>query len=90
MAQLLGLLLLSFFISAVLFVPFIDFLYKMHLNRSQEEKRVDFQNKATPIIAKLFANKGKKPIGGGGFGDCCHDRPFSLVIWPFANRNQTT
>ncbi len=65
MAQLLGLMLLSFFISAVLFVPFIDYLYKMHLHRSNEDKRVDAQNKATPIIAKLFANKGKKPIGGG-------------------------
>lgn len=65
MAQLLGLMLLSFFISAVLFVPFIDYLYKMHLHRSDETKRVDAHNKATPIIAKLFAGKDKRPIGGG-------------------------
>lgn len=58
-------LLLSFFISAVLFVPFIDFLYKLHLNRTNENKRVDTQNKATPITAKLLSHKHRKPIGGG-------------------------
>lgn len=65
MAQLLGLLLLSFFITAVLLVPFIDFLYKLHLRRADESKRLDSLNKATPIIAKLFANKGSRPIGAG-------------------------
>ncbi|MEK7565605.1 MAG: phospho-N-acetylmuramoyl-pentapeptide-transferase [Patescibacteria group bacterium] len=65
MAQILGLLLLSFFITAVLLVPFIDFLYKLRLNRTNENKRVDTLNKATPITAKLLAYKTKKPIGGG-------------------------
>jgi len=37
----------------------------MHLHRSDETKRVDAQNKATPIIAKLFAGKDRRPIGGG-------------------------
>ncbi len=65
MAQILGLLLLAFFVNSVLFVPFIDFLYKLKLNRTDENKRVDTLNKATPITAKLLAYKTKKPIGGG-------------------------
>lgn len=65
MAQLLGLLLLSFFITAVLLVPFIDFLYKLRLKRTDETKRVDTLNKATPITSKLLAYKGKRPIGAG-------------------------
>lgn len=65
MAQLLGMLLLSFFISTVLFVPFIDYLYKLKLGRTNEEKRVDTQNKTTSITAKLLAHKVPRPIGGG-------------------------
>lgn len=65
MAQLLGLLLLSFFISAVLFVPFIDYLYKLRMNRTDENKRLDTLNKITPITARLLSHKGKRPIGGG-------------------------
>lgn len=65
MASFLGMLLLSFFISAVLFVPFIDFLYKMRVNRTNENNRVDMQNKAATITAKLLAYKKRKPIGGG-------------------------
>lgn len=65
MASPLGLLLLSFFISAVLFVPFIDFLYKLKLNRTNEQNRVDTQNQAASITARLLAYKKKKPIGGG-------------------------
>lgn len=65
MAQLLGLLILSFFITAVLLVPFIDFLYKLRLKRTDENKRVDTLNRLTPITAKLLAHKTKKPIGAG-------------------------
>lgn len=60
-----GLLLLSFFISAVLFVPFIDFLYKNRFHRTNENNRVDTQNKFTPITAKLLSEKKRVPIGGG-------------------------
>ncbi len=65
MAQLLGLLLLSFFITAVLLVPFIDFLYKLKLKRTNEKKRVDTLDKAAPITARLLGNKPKVPIGAG-------------------------
>lgn len=65
MSQLLGLLLLSFFITSVLLVPFIDFLYKIHLKRVDEINRVDTQNKAATITSKLLAYKKPRPIGGG-------------------------
>ena len=65
MASLLGLLLLSFFISAVLFVPFIDFIYKLNIHRHNENNRVDTQDKVATITAKLLSYKQPKPIGGG-------------------------
>ncbi len=65
MAQLLGLLLLSFFITAVLLVPFIDFLYKLHLKRTDETKRLDTLNQAASITSKLLGNKKARPIGAG-------------------------
>lgn len=65
MAQILGLLLLSFFFTSVLLVPLIDFLYKLHLKRTDETRRVDTLDKATTITAKLLAHKRKVPIGAG-------------------------
>lgn len=65
MPQLLGLLLLSFFITAVLLVPLIDFLYKLKLRKTDEKKRVDTFEKAAPVTAKLLGNKPKIPIGAG-------------------------
>lgn len=65
MSQLLGILLLSFFITAVLLVPFIDFLYKLKLAKTDESKRVDTSNKLATITAKLLGSKPKVPIGGG-------------------------
>ncbi len=65
MPQLLGLLLLSFFITAVLLVPAIDFLYKLKMKKTDETKRVDTFDKKASITAKLLGNKPKVPIGGG-------------------------
>lgn len=65
MSQLLGLVLLSFFITAVLLVPFIDFLYKIHLKKTNEKKRRDTLNQAAPITARLLGGKAKRPIGAG-------------------------
>lgn len=65
MAQVLGLVLLSFFITAVLLVPFIDFLYRMHLKRTNEKIRRDTLEKATPITARLLSYKRRRPIGAG-------------------------
>ena len=64
MAQLLGLILLSTFITAILLVPFIDFLYKVKLRR-QQQKTVDIFNQPTPIFDKFNAWKAGTPFGGG-------------------------
>lgn len=56
---------LSFFITAVLLVPFIDFLYKLHLKRTNEKRRLDTLNKVASITSKLLAHKKPRPIGAG-------------------------
>lgn len=64
MAQLLGLSLLSLFITSLLIIPFIDFLYKIKLRR-QNQKTVDIFNKPTPFFDKFNGWKVGTPFGGG-------------------------
>ena len=64
MAQLLGLLLLSFLLTSILLVPFIDFLYKIKLRRQNQVTRDAFEKK-TPIFDKLHRWKVGTPVGGG-------------------------
>jgi phospho-N-acetylmuramoyl-pentapeptide-transferase len=56
----LGLILFSFFISSILVVPFIDFLYKVKLTR-----RVEGVGKNKTLFDKLHDTKAGTPIGGG-------------------------
>jgi phospho-N-acetylmuramoyl-pentapeptide-transferase len=64
MERLLGLTILSFFISAILHVPFIDFLYKIKLRRQHQITKDPFDN-----VAKTFDKynqwKVGTPFGGG-------------------------
>ncbi len=62
--QLLGLIILSTFITGLLLVPFIDFLYKMKFQR-QKQKTRDVFNRHTPIFDKFHAWKAGTPFGGG-------------------------
>lgn len=64
MAQLLGLTLLSFFITGILIIPFIDFLYKLKLKR-YKQKTIDMFNQPTPTFDKFNNWKVGTPIGGG-------------------------
>jgi len=64
MAQLLGLVLLSAFITGILLIPFIDFLYKMKFRRVKQ-KTVDMFNKPTPNFDKFNNCKVGTPFGGG-------------------------
>lgn len=64
MAQLLGLVLLSLFITGVLLIPFIDFLYKMKFRRLKQ-KTTDMFNKPTPTFDKFNNWKAGTPFGGG-------------------------
>lgn len=64
MVQLLGLAILSAFITAMLLIPYIDFLYKVKMQR-HEQKTKDPFNKLTPIFDKFNAWKVGTPVGGG-------------------------
>lgn len=64
MAQILGLTLLSFFITFILLIPFIDFLYKIRLRRAKQ-RTIDIFNMPTPIFDKFNARKVGTPFGGG-------------------------
>ncbi len=64
MSQLLGFALLSAFITSILIIPFIDFLYKIKLRR-QNQKTVDIFNKPTPLFDKFNGWKAGTPFGGG-------------------------
>lgn len=64
MAQLLGLTILSFFITMILLIPFIDFLYKIKLRRVKQITRDPFNN-LTPTFDKYHGWKVGTPIGGG-------------------------
>lgn len=63
MTQLLGLVLLSFVITSVCMVPFIDFVYL--LKRKFEKKGTSTKNKETPIHDRLMKEDEKIPSGGG-------------------------
>lgn len=64
MAQVLGLSILSLFITFILIVPFIDFLYKIKLRR-QKQRTVDIFDKPTPVFDTFNAWKTGTPFGGG-------------------------
>lgn len=64
MAQALGLLILSFIISSLLFVPYIDKLYQWNIRR-KVQKTKDAFNKKTPIFDKFHNIKAGTPIAGG-------------------------
>lgn len=64
MSQLLGLLILSFFITSILLVPFIDLLFRLKMSRKDKIVKDAF-NKETPILNRFNAPKIGTPIGGG-------------------------
>lgn len=64
MVQILGLVLISFFLISILLVPFINILYKIKFQR-QVQKTKDIFEARTPIFDKLHAHKVGTPLGGG-------------------------
>lgn len=64
MATIFGLSILSFFITGILLIPFIDFLYKIKLQRAKQKTR-DIFNQHTPIFDKFHNWKAGTPFGGG-------------------------
>ena len=63
MNQLLGLVLLSFFVTSVCMVPFIDFLF--YLKRKFEKFQPRINKSETPIHDQLMKADIKTPSGGG-------------------------
>src|SRR5690348_10935545 len=64
MVLLLGLLLFSWFISSILYIPFIQLLYKWRMQRLHQ-KTLDAFDKRTPIFDKFHQKKAGTPVGGG-------------------------
>ncbi len=60
----LGLLFLSFCLSAIAIIPFIDLLYRLNFKRAKQ-KTIDAFGKPTPIFDRFHAHKAGTPVGGG-------------------------
>lgn len=64
MTQILELILISFFITSFLLVPFIDLLF--YLKRSAKKTKIKVSDSGTPIHNQLLAGKDvNTPVGGG-------------------------
>lgn len=64
MGFLLGLLLFSWFVTSILYIPFIRLLYKWKFQRLKQ-KTLDAFEKRTPIFDKFHQKKAGTPVGGG-------------------------
>ena len=64
MSLLLGVLLFSWALHSILYVPFIRLLYGWRFQRLAQ-KTLDAFEKRTPIFDKLHKNKAGTPVGGG-------------------------
>jgi len=54
----------SFILNFILIVPFIDFLYRLKLQRTSQKTKDAF-NRNTPIFDKFHNHKAGTPVGGG-------------------------
>lgn len=64
MERIFGFSILSLIMTAILLVPFIDFLYNIKLQRKEQKTR-DIFNKRTLLFDKLSQWKVGTPFGGG-------------------------
>lgn len=64
MQLLLGVVLFSWLLHSILFIPFIRLLYQIRLQRLKQVTR-DMFNKRTPLFDKFHAHKAGTPVGGG-------------------------
>jgi phospho-N-acetylmuramoyl-pentapeptide-transferase len=65
MAELLGLIIVSFFVTAFFLVPFIDLLFYYRSRRAKNSSLVLEQKSNTPIHDKLMKKDFDTPVGGG-------------------------
>lgn len=64
MALLLGLLILSFILTSLCLIPFINLLYRLRFLR-KKQKTKDAFNQPTPIFDRFHQHKAGTPVGGG-------------------------
>lgn len=64
LAILLSVLILSFILTSIAIVPFIDLLYKLKFQRAKQDTRDAF-GALTPIFNKFHQKKAGVPVGGG-------------------------
>jgi phospho-N-acetylmuramoyl-pentapeptide-transferase len=64
MSLLLGSLLFSWLLASILYVPFIQLLYKWRFQRLKQ-KTLDAFDKRTPIFDRFHQKKAGTPVGGG-------------------------
>ena len=64
LAILLSVLMLSFILTSISIVPFIDLLYKLKFQRAKQDTRDTF-GALTPIFNKFHEKKAGVPVGGG-------------------------
>jgi phospho-N-acetylmuramoyl-pentapeptide-transferase len=64
MVILLGLLLFSWLVSSILYIPFIRVLYRLRMQRLHQ-KTLDAFDKHTPIFDSFHEKKAGTPVGGG-------------------------
>ncbi len=79
LAVMLSLLLLSFIVTSIIIVPFINLLYKLRFQRAQQETRDAF-GKLTPIFNFFHQTKAGVPVGGGLLIISVVSLLFSLVL----------
>lgn len=66
MIELLGLILLSFFLTSFLLIPFIDYLFTVKRKRKEANVKSKGRDVSTPIHNQLLAGKDiDTPVGGG-------------------------
>ena len=65
MQWLFGLMLLSFFVTLALVVPFIDILYKLKFRRTRELASKQKVDPERPLFDKMHKHKVGTPVGGG-------------------------
>ncbi|MCB9812802.1 MAG: phospho-N-acetylmuramoyl-pentapeptide-transferase [Pseudomonadales bacterium] len=64
LALILSILILSFVVTSITIIPFIDLLYKLKFQRAKQETRDAF-GALTPIFNKFHKIKAGVPVGGG-------------------------
>lgn len=64
MQLLLGIVLFSWLLHSILYIPFIELLYRLRLQRLAQVTRDAF-NKRTPLFDKFHKHKAGTPVGGG-------------------------